>query len=129
MLTAIVNVLDLERWRTGVYYNHVFGRFIGESMFRLGINPNPVARLNQLAGSVNLDEALALDHEDKLRDFLVVVGLLATLRIIDPLKVTKSTFINATSVAQMVLTTEALISDKPEEKKEPAAIPPMPKEY
>ena len=98
-------------------------------MFRLGINPNPIAMLNRLANSVNLDEALALYHEDELHDFLVVVGLIATLRIIDPLKVTKSALINAASVAQMVLTTEALVSDKPEEKKEPAAIPPMPKEY
>lgn len=37
--------------------------------------------------------------------------------IIDPVKVTRSALENAASVAKMVLTTEALIADKPEEKK------------
>jgi len=36
--------------------------------------------------------------------------------IIDPAKVTRSAVENATSIAGMILTTEALISDKPEEK-------------
>jgi chaperonin GroEL len=40
--------------------------------------------------------------------------------ILDPLKVTRSALQNAASVASMVLTTEALITDLPEEKKEPA---------
>jgi len=41
--------------------------------------------------------------------------------IIDPLKVVRSAVQNAVSVATMILTTEALISDIPEEKKAPAA--------
>ncbi len=36
--------------------------------------------------------------------------------IVDPAKVTRSAVENATSIAGMILTTEALISDKPEEK-------------
>jgi chaperonin GroEL len=36
--------------------------------------------------------------------------------IIDPAKVTRSAVENAASIAGMILTTEALISDKPEEK-------------
>ncbi|CAA9543135.1 MAG: Heat shock protein 60 family chaperone GroEL [uncultured Thermomicrobiales bacterium] len=44
--------------------------------------------------------------------------------IIDPAKVTRSAVENATSIAGMILTTEALISDKPEEKG--AAMPQMP---
>ncbi|MGB9879937.1 MAG: chaperonin GroEL, partial [Anaerolineae bacterium] len=44
--------------------------------------------------------------------------------IIDPLKVTRSAVQNAASIAAMILTTEALVTDIPE-KKEPAA-PPMP---
>jgi chaperonin GroEL len=44
--------------------------------------------------------------------------------IIDPVKVTRSAVENAASIAAMILTTEALITDIPE-KKEPAA-PPMP---
>ncbi len=42
--------------------------------------------------------------------------------VIDPVKVTRSAVENATSIAAMILTTEALISDKPEENK----MPPMP---
>jgi chaperonin GroEL len=44
--------------------------------------------------------------------------------IIDPVKVTRSAVENAASIAAMILTTEALITDIPE-KKEPVA-PPMP---
>jgi len=45
--------------------------------------------------------------------------------VIDPAKVTRGAMENATSIAAMILTTEALITDIPEEKKMPAA-PPMP---
>lgn len=38
--------------------------------------------------------------------------------IIDPLKVVKSALVNAVSVASLILTTEALVTDIPEEKKE-----------
>jgi chaperonin GroEL len=45
--------------------------------------------------------------------------------IIDPAKVTKGALENAASIAAMILTTEALITEIPEEVKAPAA-PPMP---
>ena len=45
--------------------------------------------------------------------------------IIDPAKVTKGALENAASIAAMILTTEALITDVPEPEKMPAA-PPMP---
>jgi chaperonin GroEL len=45
--------------------------------------------------------------------------------IIDPAKVTRSGLENAASIAAMILTTEALITDIPEKEK-PAAAPPMP---
>lgn len=45
--------------------------------------------------------------------------------IIDPVKVTRSAVENAASIAAMILTTEALITDIPEEEKAPSA-PPMP---
>jgi chaperonin GroEL len=45
--------------------------------------------------------------------------------IIDPAKVTRSAVENAASIATMILTTEALISDIPEKEKAPAT-PPMP---
>jgi chaperonin GroEL len=40
--------------------------------------------------------------------------------IIDPTKVTRNALQNAASVAALMITTEALIAEKPEEKKEPA---------
>ena len=45
--------------------------------------------------------------------------------VIDPAKVTRGALENAASIAAMILTTEALITDAPEEKSAPAA-PPMP---
>ena len=50
-------------------------------------------------------------------------GSMTKMGIIDPVKVTRSALQNAASVAMMVLTTEGLITDIPEEKKEPM-IPP-----
>ncbi|ABV32885.1 chaperonin GroEL [Pseudothermotoga lettingae] len=47
--------------------------------------------------------------------------------IIDPAKVTRSALQNAASIAGMLLTTEVLVVEKPEEKKE--AAPAMPPEY
>ena len=44
--------------------------------------------------------------------------------IIDPAKVTRSALQNATSIAAMILTTEALVTDLPEDEK--AAAPAMP---
>jgi len=47
--------------------------------------------------------------------------------IIDPAKVTRSAVENAASIAAMILTTEALVTEIPE--KEKPAAPPMPPEY
>lgn len=51
-------------------------------------------------------------------------GNLVKRGIIDPAKVTRSALQNAASVAMMVLTTESLITDIPEEKPEGPAAPP-----
>ncbi len=60
--------------------------------------------------------ALSLEYED-----MVKAG------IVDPLKVSRFALQNAASVAAMVLTTEALVVDKPEKEKAPSM--PMPPEY
>ena len=52
-----------------------------------------------------------------------VFGDMLELGIIDPAKVTRAAVENAVSVAGMILTTEALITDKPEPA---SAMPPMP---
>ena len=46
--------------------------------------------------------------------------------IIDPLKVVKATLANAASIASLILTTEAVITDIPEEKEKG---PKMPEDY
>ena len=46
--------------------------------------------------------------------------------VIDPAKVTRGALENATSIAAMILTTEALITDIPEETPPAPAAPPMP---
>ena len=43
--------------------------------------------------------------------------------ITDPAKVTRSAVANAASIAGMILTTEALITDKPEERSSAPAMP------
>ena len=52
-------------------------------------------------------------------------GDMVSRGIIDPLKVTRTALENASSIANMILTTEALVADIPEKEKAPAA-PPMP---
>ena len=49
-------------------------------------------------------------------------GDMVAAGVIDPAKVTRSAVENASSIAAMVLTTEAMITDKPE----PEAAPAMP---
>ncbi len=49
-----------------------------------------------------------------------VYGDLVAQGVIDPVKVTRSALVNATSIAAMLLTTETLIVEKPEDQ-EPAA--------
>jgi len=51
-------------------------------------------------------------------------GSMTKAGILDPLKVTRTALQNAASVAMMVLTTEGLITDIPEEKTPPPGMPP-----
>jgi chaperonin GroEL len=50
-------------------------------------------------------------------------GSMTKMGIIDPVKVTRSALQNAASVAMMVLTTEGLVTDLPEPKKDVPAMP------
>lgn len=51
-------------------------------------------------------------------------GSMRKFGIIDPVKVTKSALINAVSTGQMILTTEVIITDIPEETKPAPTMPP-----
>jgi len=50
-------------------------------------------------------------------------GDMVTMKIVNPTKVERSALQNAASIAAMVLTTEALVADKPEEKPAAPAMP------
>ena len=63
------------------------------------------------------------EANDKDYGYNVLTGKFGSMTkagILDPLKVTRFALQNAASVAMMVLTTETLVTDLPEEKKESA---------
>ncbi len=66
------------------------------------------------------EDNLNIGYDVLAEDF----GDMVTKGIIDPAKVTRSAMENAASIAAMILTTEALVTDIPEQA--PAAMPPMP---
>jgi chaperonin GroEL len=49
--------------------------------------------------------------------------------IVDPVKVVRSALQNAASAASMLLTTEVVVAERPEEKEGKVSRPPMPEEY
>ncbi len=93
---------------------------------------DPLRQLAQNAGydgAVVLEEVRRLHKSKKNKNIGFDVleedyGDMYKKGIIDPAKVTRAAVENAASIAAMILTTEALITDIPEEKK--AVMPPMP---
>ncbi|HEU4793358.1 MAG TPA: chaperonin GroEL [Nitrolancea sp.] len=79
-------------------------------------------------GSVVIETVrrLQVDKGDPMIGYDVIrndYGDMLDWGVIDPVKVTRSAVENAASIASMILTTEALISDKPEEQKAAPAMP------
>jgi chaperonin GroEL len=88
-----------------------------------------IARNAGMDGAVVLETVRRLQKErgsDKLGYDVIQneYGDMLERQIIDPVKVTRSAVENAASIAAMILTTEALITDMPAE--EAAPMPPMP---
>jgi chaperonin GroEL len=87
--------------------------------------------LRQLAANAGAEGSLIVEKvkgEKPGRGFNVLTGQFVDMfksGIVDPAKVTRSALQNAASVGSMILTTEVLVVDKPEEEKEPA-MPPTP---
>jgi chaperonin GroEL len=84
-------------------------------------------------GAVVVETVRRLHEEKKNKNIAYDVmaqdyGDMVAKGIIDPAKVTRSAVENAASIAAMILTTEALVTDIPEEEKAPAA-PSMPPGY
>ena len=87
----------------------------------------PIKKIVENAGG-NSAAVLAKVESSKEEDFgfnvmTMEYGSMIKAGIIDPAKVTRSAVQNAVSVAMMVLTTEALVTDIPEEKKEMPQMP------
>ena len=86
--------------------------------------------LRTLAANAGADAGWVVrevEKSDGNRGFNALTGKfedLVVAGVIDPVKVTRNALQNATSIAMMVLTTEALITDIPEEKKETPGMPP-----
>jgi chaperonin GroEL len=64
------------------------------------------------------DGAFGYNAESNVYEDLVKAG------VIDPTKVSRSALENASSIAGLLLTTEAIVTDKPEDKKAGPAMPP-----
>ncbi len=79
-----------------------------------------------LEGSVIVDKVLAADKVGYGFDaYNETYGDMIASGIVDPTKVTRSALQNAASAAAMILTTESLVADKPEEHPAPAPNPGM----
>jgi chaperonin GroEL len=79
-------------------------------------------------GSVTIENVrrLQTDKKNKNTGFNVLTGEYVDMvagGIVDPAKVTHSAVENAASIAAMVLTTEAMVTEKPEKEKAPAMPP------
>jgi len=93
----------------------------------------PIKKIAENAGS---DSAVVLKNVEKSKEddfgFNVMTmeyGSMIKAGIIDPAKVTRSAVQNAVSVAMMVLTTEALVTDIPEKTPPPPGMPPGGMDY
>ena len=87
----------------------------------------PIRQLTYNAGLEGSVIVQRVKQEKATMGFNVATGEYADMiqsGIMDPTKVTRSALQNASSIAALLLTTEALISDKPEKDK--SAMPPMP---
>jgi chaperonin GroEL len=105
---------------------------IGVNIVRKALE-EPLKRLAENAGmdgSVVLENVRRRQAENGSKGslgFNVVTGEYVDMfdaGIVDPAKVTRSAVENAASIAAMVLTTEAMITDKPEPKSAAPAMPP-----
>jgi chaperonin GroEL len=84
--------------------------------------------LRQIVGNSGEEGAVVIgkirDHKDNNYGYNAQTGEFEDLvkaGVIDPTKVTRTALQNAGSIAGLMLTTEALVSELPEDKKEPAA--------
>ncbi|HEX7086656.1 MAG TPA: TCP-1/cpn60 chaperonin family protein, partial [Vicinamibacterales bacterium] len=76
-----------------------------------------------LEGSIVVQKVREMDAESGYNALTDTYENLVTAGVIDPTKVVRTALQNAASIASLLLTTEALVSEIPEEKKEAAPAP------
>jgi len=115
-------------------FNELLNKMIGEEKIGLMILKRAAEEpIRQIAENSGIDGAVVAQ---KVKENSDGFGFNASTMeyedliksgIIDPTKVTRSALENAASAAGMFLTTECVVSELPEEKKEPGAqqMPPM----
>jgi chaperonin GroEL len=98
---------------------------IGISIVRKALE-EPARQIADNAGFEGSVEVNAVRSKDAPYGFDAMSGEIVdmfTAGIVEPLKVTRAALQNAASIGAMILTTETLVADKPEPKKEPAGMP------
>jgi chaperonin GroEL len=122
LVNAIEAIRDLKAEQADVQTGiTIMRRALEEPMRRIASNAGQ-------DGAVIIDTVrrLAKEKNDKNIGYNVLSGEfedMVTSGIIDPAKVTRSAVENAASIAAMILTTDALITDIPEKEKAPAMPP------
>jgi chaperonin GroEL len=71
-------------------------------------------------GAIVVSKVKDMKHDEGFNAATEIYEDLVKAGVIDPAKVVRSALQNASSIASLLLTTEALVSEIPEEKKEPA---------
>ena len=111
VLKALVKTIEQPEVKTGV---DIVYQSLAEPMRMLATNSGIDA-----GWVVNkIEESKVMDYGYDVAD--LTFGSMFKKGIIDPVKVTRSAIENAVSIAGMILTTEALVTDLPEKDKEPS---------
>jgi len=95
---------------------------VGAAIVRRALE-EPLRQIAQnagLEGAVVVAKVRELKGDDGFNAQTEVYENLTTAGVIDPTKVVRTALQNASSIASLLLTTEALVSELPEEKSEPA---------
>jgi chaperonin GroEL len=98
---------------------------IGISIIRKALE-EPARQIADNAGFEGSVQVNAVRGKDVPFGFDAMTGEVVDMfkaGIVEPLKVTRAALQNAASIGSMILTTETLVADKPEPKKEPAGMP------
>ncbi|MEV5649032.1 chaperonin GroEL [Nocardia sp. NPDC052254] len=109
LVQAATKLVDLRDSLTG-------DQAVGVEVVRQALQ----APLYWIAANAGIDGAVVVskvgDGKDGFNAATLTYGDLITEGVVDPVKVTRSAVLNATSVARMVLTTESAVVDKPAEE-------------